>query len=169
MHEAQVLHPSSAILYSLKASSNGSLSDSGISDGGCGSDGSLSERERRLGSLRRQAKQLESSLAPGSAALKSIYQRMEAAEGELKRLQSLQESCREAVERLVNSSSPSQLVPEQEEDEATIKVKKSGETDGNSKDSSGSSKGGSGTASGESSSSEQQPQRSAGSKKSPQR
>lgn len=100
------MHPSSAILYGLKSSSNGSLSDSGISDGGCGSDGGLSERERRLGSLRRLAKQLESNLAPGSAALETIYQRLEAAEDELKRLQELQETCREAVERLVRTSSP---------------------------------------------------------------
>lgn len=100
------MHPSSAILYSLKSCSNGSLSDSGISDGGCGSDGGLSERERRLGSLRRLAKQLESNLAPGSAALETIYQRLAAAEDELKRLQELQETCREAVERLVRTSSP---------------------------------------------------------------
>lgn len=105
--DATLLHPSSAILYSLKCSSNGSLSsDSGISDGGCGSDGGLSERERRLGSLRRLAKQLESNLAPGSAALETIYQRLAAAEDELKRLQELQETCREAVGRLVRTSSP---------------------------------------------------------------
>lgn len=104
--DATLLHPSSAILYSLKSYSNGSLSDSGISDGGCGSDGGLSERERRLGSLRRLAKQLESNLAPGSVALETIYQRLQAAEEELKRLQELQETCREAVERLVRTSSP---------------------------------------------------------------
>lgn len=45
--------------------SNGSLSDSGISDGGCSSDYGLSERERRLGALRRLAKQLEQALVPG--------------------------------------------------------------------------------------------------------
>lgn len=66
----------------------------------------MSERERRLGSLRRLAKQLESNLAPGSVALETIYQRLEAAEEELKRLQELQETCREAVERLVRTSSP---------------------------------------------------------------
>ena len=103
---AALLHPSSAILYSLKSYSNGSLSDSGISDGGGGSDGGLSERERRLGSLRRLAKQLESNLAPGSLALETIYQRLQAAEEELKKLQELQETCREAVERLVRTSSP---------------------------------------------------------------
>lgn len=59
-----------------------------------------------MGSLRRLAKQLESNLAPGSVALETIYQRLEAAEGELKRLQELQETCREAVERLVRTSSP---------------------------------------------------------------
>lgn len=45
-------------------------------------------------------------MAPGSVALETIYQRLEAAEGELKRLQELQETCREAVERLVRTSSP---------------------------------------------------------------
>lgn len=90
------LHPSTAILYHGKSSSNGSLSDSGISDGGCGSDGGLSERERRLGTLRRLAKQLENALAPGSAALRSIFQRMEAAESELKQLQ---DTCRELIVR----------------------------------------------------------------------
>lgn len=62
----------SLIPFNLKSSSNGSLSDSGISDGGGFSDGGLSERERRLGALRRLAKQLENDLAPGSKALKSI-------------------------------------------------------------------------------------------------
>ncbi|XP_059619344.1 klarsicht protein [Phlebotomus argentipes] len=90
------LHPSTAILYHGKSSSNGSLSDSGISDGGCGSDGGLSERERRLGTLRRLAKQLENALAPGSAALQSIFRRMEAAESELKQLQ---DTCRELIVR----------------------------------------------------------------------
>lgn len=75
--------------------SNGSLSDSGISDGGCSSDYGLSERERRLGALRRLAKQLEQAL-PGSEALKSINQRMETAEAELR---SLQKTCRELIIR----------------------------------------------------------------------
>jgi hypothetical protein len=65
------LDPVAAVL-----SSSDHLSDSGISDG----DGGLSERERRLGALRKLAKQLENSLAPGSHALKTITQRMEAAE-----------------------------------------------------------------------------------------
>lgn len=45
-------------------------------------------------------------MAPGSVALETIYQRLAAAEEELKRLQELQETCREAVERLVRTSSP---------------------------------------------------------------
>lgn len=76
--------------------SNGSLSDSGISDGGCSSDYGLSERERRLGALRRLAKQLEQALVPGSEALNSINQRMEMAEAELR---NLQETCRELIIR----------------------------------------------------------------------
>lgn len=76
--------------------SNGSLSDSGISDGGCSSDYGLSERERRLGALRRLAKQLEQALVPGSEALNSINQRMETAEAELR---SLQKTCRELIIR----------------------------------------------------------------------
>lgn len=76
--------------------SNGSLSDSGISDGGCSSDYGLSERERRLGALRRLAKQLEQALVPGSEALNSINHRMEMAEAELR---NLQETCRELIIR----------------------------------------------------------------------
>lgn len=81
-------------------SSNGSLSDSGISDGGTTSDGGLSERERRLGVLRRLAKQLETALAPGSEAMKSIAARMESAEAELK---SLQNTCRDLIVRTATS------------------------------------------------------------------
>lgn len=87
-----------AIAFNLP--SNGSLSDSGISDGGGSSDYGLSERERRLGALRRLAKQLEQALAPGSAALLSIAQRMELAESELK---SLQDTCRELIVRTAAS------------------------------------------------------------------
>lgn len=76
--------------------SNGSLSDSGISDGGGSSDYGLSERERRLGALRRLAKQLENALVPGSEAINSITQRLEMAEGELR---SLQETCRDLIVR----------------------------------------------------------------------
>ncbi|XP_026480521.1 uncharacterized protein LOC113386977 [Ctenocephalides felis] len=72
----------------------GSLSDSGISDGG--SDWGFSERERRLGALRRLHRQLELALAPGSAALLAITKRMEQAESELR---SLQQACRELVAR----------------------------------------------------------------------
>lgn len=88
----------------IKSSSNGSLSDSGISDGGCVSDGGLSEREKRLGALRRLARQLENALAPGSEALKSIARRMESAEIELRALQS---TCRELIGRTTNGSSSS--------------------------------------------------------------
>ncbi|XP_030380231.1 uncharacterized protein LOC115628316 isoform X3 [Scaptodrosophila lebanonensis] len=80
--------------------SNGSLSDSGISDGGATSDGGLSERERRLGVLRRLAKQLESALAPGSEAMRSIAARMECAEAELKQLQT---TCRDLIVRTAAS------------------------------------------------------------------
>lgn len=78
------------------AASNSSLSDSGISDGGAMSDGGLSEREHRLNVLRRLAKQLESTLAPGSAAMISIGARIETAEADLKQLQS---TCRELIVR----------------------------------------------------------------------
>lgn len=84
----------------FKLPSNGSLSDSGISDGGCSSDYGLSERERRLGALRRLAKQLEQALVPGSEALNSITQRMEMAEAELR---SLQKTCRELIVRTAAS------------------------------------------------------------------
>lgn len=86
-----------AIPFGLSSASNGSLSDSGISDGGAsGSDYGLSERERRLSALRRLARQLENALAPGSAALLSIAQRMEAAETDLR---SLQDTCRQLIVR----------------------------------------------------------------------
>lgn len=89
-----------ALPFGLKSSSNGSLSDSGISDGGGSSDYGLSERERRLSALRRLARQLENALAPGSAALNSISQRMEAAEADLR---SLQDTCRELIVRTAAS------------------------------------------------------------------
>ena len=76
------------------------MSDSGISDGGATSDGGLSERVRRLGVLRRLAKQLENSLAPGNKALKAIQARMEAAEEELKHLQN---TCRDLIVRTAAS------------------------------------------------------------------
>lgn len=83
-----------ALPFGLKSSSNGSLSDSGISDGGGSSDYGLSERERRLSALRRLARQLENALAPGSEAIQSISQRMEAAEADLR---SLQDTCRQLI------------------------------------------------------------------------
>lgn len=73
----------------MRPSSTSCSSDSGISDDG----GALSERERRLGYLRRLAKQLENALA-GSDALKTITDRMRAAEAELS---TLQETCRDLI------------------------------------------------------------------------
>lgn len=90
------LDPNHILHIAKFTASNGSLSDSGISDGGTTSDGGLSERERRLGVLRRLAKQLESALAPGSEAMKSIAARMESAEDELKNLQN---TCRDLIVR----------------------------------------------------------------------
>uniref|UniRef100_A0A182YPD2 Uncharacterized protein n=1 Tax=Anopheles stephensi TaxID=30069 RepID=A0A182YPD2_ANOST len=78
----------------VKLSSNGSLSDSGISDGGGMSDGSLSERERRLNALKRLVKQLEVALAPGSDAMQTITKRLEMAEHDLR---SLQSTCRKII------------------------------------------------------------------------
>lgn len=87
-----MIHPEAALKFI--ASSNGSYqSDSGISDEGFSE---LSERERRLLALKKIAKQLESALTPNSDVLKTITQRMEAAENELKILQS---TCRELILR----------------------------------------------------------------------
>lgn len=116
------------ILHIAKfTASNGSLSDSGISDGGTTSDGGLSERERRLGVLRRLAKQLESALAPGSEAMKSIAARMESAEIELK---SLQNTCRDLIVRTAASHQNKKQQMQQEaaekqedqNDESTMKA-----------------------------------------------
>lgn len=90
-NEDLLLHPEAALQFI--ASSNGSLSDSGISDGGFSE---LSERERRLIALKKIAKQLENALSPSSEVLKTITQRMEAAESELK---ILQDTCRELIAR----------------------------------------------------------------------
>lgn len=95
--------------------SNGSLSDSGISDGGGSSDYGLSERERRLGALRRLAKQLEQALAPGSAALLSIAHRMELAESELK---SLQDTCRQLIVRTAASQPTASVARAQANDQS---------------------------------------------------
>ncbi|XP_037958116.1 uncharacterized protein LOC119687743 [Teleopsis dalmanni] len=94
------LDPNHMLHIAKFTASNGSLSDSGISDGGATSDGGLSERERRLSALRRLAKKLESSLAPGSNAVKSIAARMESAEADLKNLQN---TCRDLIVRTATS------------------------------------------------------------------
>ncbi|XP_035778670.1 uncharacterized protein LOC118459431 isoform X2 [Anopheles albimanus] len=90
--EQQLLAP--VLATASKIPSNGSLSDSGISDGGGMSDGSLSERERRLSALKRLVKQLEVSLAPGSEAMQTITKRLEMAEHDLR---SLQSTCRKII------------------------------------------------------------------------
>lgn len=95
------------------------MSDSGISDGGGSSDYGLSEREKRLGALRRLARQLENALAPGSAALNSITQRMEAAEAELK---TLQDTCRELIVRTA-ASQQKQIMQQQQEHDDLLKQK----------------------------------------------
>uniref|UniRef100_A0A1A9VYJ9 KASH domain-containing protein n=1 Tax=Glossina austeni TaxID=7395 RepID=A0A1A9VYJ9_GLOAU len=105
----QILH------FTRFTASNGSLSDSGISDGGTTSDGGLSEHERHLGFLRRLAKQVE-SLAPGSEAMKSIAARVEAAEAELKNFQN---TCRALIVRTVVSQQNKQ---QQHESNAGIKL-----------------------------------------------
>lgn len=53
-----------------------------------------------MSALRRLARQLETALAPGSAALNSIAQRMEAAEADLR---SLQDTCRQLIVRTAAS------------------------------------------------------------------
>lgn len=88
-NEDLILRPEAALQFI--ASSNGSLSDSGMSDSGFSE---LSERERRLNALKKIAKQLESALSPSSDVLKTITQRMEAAEKDLK---ALQNTCRELI------------------------------------------------------------------------
>lgn len=104
-----------AIPFGLSSTSNGSLSDSGISDGGAsGSDYGLSERERRLSALRRLARQLENALAPGSAALLSIAQRMEAAEADLR---SLQDTCRQLIVRTAASQMQQKQEQQQQQSE----------------------------------------------------
>lgn len=93
-NEDFMLHPEAALKFIANSSSNPSYqSDSGISDGGFSE---LSERERRLIALKKIAKQLESALSPSSEVLKTITQRMEAAENELKVLQN---TCRELILR----------------------------------------------------------------------
>ncbi|KAL1138936.1 hypothetical protein AAG570_008998, partial [Ranatra chinensis] len=72
----------------------GSLSDSGISDSGSEQD--LSERERRLAALRRLVRHLEAVLAPGSAAIVNMSKRIEQTENELR---GLQQTCRDLIVR----------------------------------------------------------------------
>ncbi|KQS43034.1 uncharacterized protein LOC6545162 isoform X2 [Drosophila erecta] len=103
----QHLDPNHIYHITKFTASNGSLSDSGISDGGATSDGGLSERERRLGVLRRLAKQLELALAPGSEAMRSIAARMESAEAELKHLQN---TCRDLIVRTAASHQQKQQI-----------------------------------------------------------
>jgi hypothetical protein len=95
-NEDFMLHPEAALKFITNPSSNGGgsyQSDSGISDEGFSE---LSDRERRLIALKKIAKQLESALSPSSEVLKTITQRMEAAENELKVLQN---TCRELIVR----------------------------------------------------------------------
>ncbi|KAL7732731.1 hypothetical protein ACLKA6_005879 [Drosophila palustris] len=108
----QHLDPNHIYHIAKFTASNGSLSDSGISDGGATSDGGLSERERRLGVLRRLAKQLELALAPGSAAMRSIAARMESAEAELKQLQN---TCRDLIVRTAASHQQKQQEQQQQQ------------------------------------------------------
>ncbi|XP_070064053.1 klarsicht protein isoform X3 [Drosophila virilis] len=110
----QHLDPNHIYHIAKFTASNGSLSDSGISDGGATSDGGLSERERRLGVLRRLAKQLELALAPGSAAMRSIAARMESAEAELKQLQN---TCRDLIVRTAASHQQKQQQQEKQKEQ----------------------------------------------------
>ncbi|KAH8234986.1 hypothetical protein KR032_007142 [Drosophila birchii] len=109
----QHLDPNHIYHIAKFTASNGSLSDSGISDGGATSDGGLSERERRLGVLRRLAKQLELALAPGSEAMRSIAARMESAEAELKHLQN---TCRDLIVRTAASHQQKQQLQQSQQD-----------------------------------------------------
>ncbi|KAH8373534.1 hypothetical protein KR200_001640 [Drosophila serrata] len=109
----QHLDPNHIYHIAKFTASNGSLSDSGISDGGATSDGGLSERERRLGVLRRLAKQLELALAPGSDAMRSIAARMESAEAELKHLQN---TCRDLIVRTAASHQQKQQLQQSQQE-----------------------------------------------------
>ncbi|XP_014248959.1 uncharacterized protein LOC106666348 isoform X2 [Cimex lectularius] len=72
----------------------GNYSDSGISDSG--SEGDLSEREKKLAALRRLVRHLEAVLAPGSAAIVNMAKRLEQTE---KDLRGLQVTCRDLIVR----------------------------------------------------------------------
>uniref|UniRef100_A0A182IYL1 Uncharacterized protein n=1 Tax=Anopheles atroparvus TaxID=41427 RepID=A0A182IYL1_ANOAO len=120
----QLLAP--ALSACVKLSSNGSLSDSGISDGGGMSDGSLSERERRLSALKRLVKQLEVALAPGSDAMQTITKRLEMAEHDLR---SLQSTCRKII---MNEKNHQDQLQQQRDRSATVGMQGSRDTaDGN--------------------------------------
>ncbi|XP_017768117.1 PREDICTED: uncharacterized protein LOC108556493 [Nicrophorus vespilloides] len=77
----------------------GSFSDSGISDEG--SEHDLGERERRLSAIRRLVRQLEIVMAPDSAARVRMRERLAAAEEELK---TLQNKCRSIIVRTAVSA-----------------------------------------------------------------
>ncbi|XP_043649382.1 pneumococcal serine-rich repeat protein isoform X2 [Drosophila teissieri] len=115
----QHLDPNHIYHITKFTASNGSLSDSGISDGGATSDGGLSERERRLGVLRRLAKQLELALAPGSEAMRSIAARMESAEAELKHLQN---TCRDLIVRTAASHQQKQQIQQHQTQQVSPKT-----------------------------------------------
>ncbi|XP_033159693.1 uncharacterized protein LOC117140729 isoform X3 [Drosophila mauritiana] len=115
----QHLDPNHIYHITKFTASNGSLSDSGISDGGATSDGGLSERERRLGVLRRLAKQLELALAPGSEAMRSIAARMESAEADLKHLQN---TCRDLIVRTAASHQQKQQIQQNQTQQVAPKA-----------------------------------------------
>lgn len=77
----------------------GSLSDSGISDEG--SEHDLGERERRLAAIRRLVRQLETVMAPDCQARILMSERLLAAEEELK---NLQKRCRSLIVRTAESA-----------------------------------------------------------------
>uniref|UniRef100_A0A1B6EWZ8 KASH domain-containing protein n=2 Tax=Cuerna arida TaxID=1464854 RepID=A0A1B6EWZ8_9HEMI len=87
------LNNTTPVILSLPASTEGSLSDSGISDSGSEQE---SERERRLSALRRLARQLEAALSPNSQAIRDMAKRIEQTENELR---GLQKTCRELIVR----------------------------------------------------------------------
>ncbi|XP_012158076.1 uncharacterized protein LOC101451079 isoform X3 [Ceratitis capitata] len=119
------LDPNHILNIAKFAASNGCYSDSGISDGAT-SDGGLSERERRLGVLRRLVKQLEQALAPGSEAMKSIAVRMESAEAELKNLQN---TCRDLIVRTAATHQSKKMQQQLQQTEAQQLQVPGGESD----------------------------------------
>lgn len=77
----------------------GSFSDSGISDEG--SEHDVGERERRLTAIRRLVRQLEVVMAPDSDARVRMRERLAAAEEELR---TLQHKCRSIIVRTAVST-----------------------------------------------------------------